>query len=67
MTHSYEKIGLCYATAKILQCGRKNKVALECVVEKNSRKKKTRYRRYIKNAQRHKITKHIKAADTTKK
>ena len=40
MTHSCEKIGLCYATAKILQRGRKNKVAVERAVEKDSRTEK---------------------------
>ena len=40
MTHSCEKIDLCYATAKILQRGRKNKVAIECAVEKDSRTEK---------------------------
>ena len=65
MTHSCEKIGLCYATAKILQCGSKNKDAVERAVEKNSRKKKTRDRRYLKNAQRRKND--TKLAHTTKK
>ena len=40
MTHSCERIGLCYATAKILQRGRKNKVAVECAAEKDSRTEK---------------------------
>jgi len=39
-THRCEKIGLCYATAKFLQRGRKNKVAVECAVEKDSRTEK---------------------------
>jgi len=37
MTHNSEKNGLCYATANILQCGRKNKGAVECAVEQDSR------------------------------
>jgi len=41
MTLIGEKIGLCYATAKILQCGRKNKGVVECAVEKSARKKKS--------------------------
>jgi len=40
MTHICEKYGLCYATAKILQCGRISKGTVECAVEKDSRKKK---------------------------
>jgi len=35
-----EKIDLCYATAKILQRSRKNKVAVECAIEKDSRTEK---------------------------
>jgi len=54
-THRCEKIGLCYATAKFLQRGRKNKVAVECAVEKDSRTEKTANRRCSKNAQRRKI------------
>ena len=32
MTYCREKNGLCYATVKILQRGRKNKVVVECAV-----------------------------------
>ena len=40
MTHSWEKIaGLCYATAKILQRGRKNKVTVELAVGKIAARK----------------------------
>jgi len=42
MAHSCETIGLCYATANILHWQKKNKVAVEDAVEKNSRKKKKR-------------------------
>jgi len=40
MTQNCEKSGLRNATAKILQLGRKNKVAAECAVEKDSRTEK---------------------------
>ena len=56
MTHICEKNGLCYATAKILQCGKKNKRTVKCAVGKDSRKKKNANRRCSKNAQRRKIT-----------
>ena len=55
MTHSCERIGLCYATAKFLQRGRKNKVAVECAAEKIFPYEKTATRRCSKNAQRRKI------------
>jgi len=40
MTHSCEKNGLRNAPAKRLQRGRKNKVAVECAVGKDSRTEK---------------------------
>ena len=39
MTHICEKIGLCYATAKILQGGRKNKGTAERAVGKIAARK----------------------------
>ena len=42
MTHICNKIGLCYVTAKILQCGRISKGTVECAVEKDFRKKNAR-------------------------
>jgi len=39
ITHSCKKNGVCYATAKILQCGRKNKVTVECAVGKIAARK----------------------------
>ena len=39
-TKLWKKLGLCYATGKILQRGRKNKDAVECAVEKDSRTEK---------------------------
>ena len=55
MTHSREKKGLCYATAKILQRGRKKQSRCRMRGRKNCRQKKFRNHRYIKNTQRRKI------------
>jgi len=40
MTHICKEICLCYATGKILPCGRKSQGTVDCAVEKDSRKKK---------------------------
>jgi len=52
-------------TAKILQHGRKNKGAVECAVEKNSRKEKTS--KLPMHQERTKTQNYTKVADTTKK